>query len=101
KRFSTVEINNTFYRMPAEKMLSNWSEQGPDEFAFVLKARRRITHDKKLMNVGDDVAYLFKTVAVLVKKRGPLLFQLPPFFPKDLACLRDFLGSIPSSGQPA
>jgi uncharacterized protein YecE (DUF72 family) len=101
KRFSTVEINNTFYRMPAEKMLVNWSEQVPDEFAFVLKAPRRITHDKKLKNVGDDVAYLFKTVAALGKKRGPLLFQLPPFFRKDLACLRDFLGLIPSNGQPA
>jgi uncharacterized protein YecE (DUF72 family) len=101
KHFSTVEINNTFYRMPSEKMLLSWSEQVPDGFAFVLKAPRRITHDKRLKNVGDDVAYLLKTVAVLGKKRGPLLFQLPPFFRKDLACLRDFLGSMPPDGQPA
>ena len=101
KHFSTVEINNTFYRMPSEKMLLNWSAQVADEFAFVLKAPRRITHDKRLKNVGDDVAYLLKTVTALGKKRGPLLFQLPPFFRKDLACLRDFLGLMPPDGQAA
>src|SRR5436305_1125876 len=74
KRFSTVEINNTFYRMPSESVLLNWSAQVPDEFSFVLKAPRRITHIKKLKNVDDDVAYLSKTAAVLGKKRGPLLF---------------------------
>ncbi|SRR5216683_2375485 len=101
KRFSTVEINNTFYRMPSEKILLNWSAQVPDGFAFVLKAPRRITHDKRLKNVNDDVAYLLKTVEVLGKKQGPLLFQLPPFFRKDLACLRDFLDLLPPDGQSA
>ncbi|HEV3443654.1 MAG TPA: DUF72 domain-containing protein, partial [Gemmataceae bacterium] len=65
ERFSTVEINNTFYRMPAEKMLLNWSAQVPEDFAFVLKAPQRITHIKKLKDVGDDVAYLLRTAAVL------------------------------------
>ena len=101
ERFSTVEINNTFYRMPSEKVLSNWSTQVPDDFAFVLKVPRRITHEKKLKNVADDVAYLVKTAAALGKKRGPLLFQLPPFFRKDLAVLRDFLGLLPRDGQAA
>jgi uncharacterized protein YecE (DUF72 family) len=101
KRFSTVEINNTFYRMPSEKILLNWSAQVPDGFAFVLKAPRRITHDKRLKNVDDDVAYLLKTVAVLGKKRGPILFQLPPFSRKDLACLREFLSLVPPEGQAA
>jgi uncharacterized protein YecE (DUF72 family) len=101
KRFSTVEINNTFYRMPSEKILVNWSEQVPEGFVFVLKAPRRITHIKKLKDVGDDVAYLLKTVAALGKKRGPLLFQLPPFFRKDLTILRDFLGLLSSDGQSA
>src|SRR5436853_7612231 len=58
KLFSTVEINNTFYRMPSTKMLLSWAEQVPDGFAFVLKAPRRITHDKRLKNVDEDVAYL-------------------------------------------
>jgi uncharacterized protein YecE (DUF72 family) len=101
ERFSTVEINNTFYRMPSGKILLNWSAQVPDGFAFVLKAPRRITHDKRLKNVDDDVAYLLKTVAVLGKKRGPTLFQLPPFSRKDLACLREFLSLLPPDGQAA
>jgi len=95
KLFSTVEINNTFYRMPAAKVLLNWAEQVPDGFAFVLKAPRRISHDKRLKNVDEDVAYLLKTMAALGQKRGPLLFQLPPFFRKDVPCLRGFLGLLP------
>ena len=95
KLFSTVEINNTFYRMPAAKVLLNWAEQVPDGFAFVLKAPRRISHDKRLKNADEDVAYLLKTMAALGEKRGPLLFQLPPFFRKDVSCLRDFLGLLP------
>src|SRR5262249_4214605 len=89
KRFFTVEINNTFYRMPEETVLLNWSGQVPDDFSFVLKAPRRITHIKRLKNVTDDVDYLFKTAAVLGKKLGPMLFQLPPFLRKDLALLCD------------
>jgi uncharacterized protein YecE (DUF72 family) len=99
KHFSTVEINNTFYRMPSEKILLGWSEQVPDGFAFVLKVPRRITHIKKLKDVDDDVAYLLKTVAALGAKRGPLLFQLPPFFRKDVIILRNFLGLLSPDGQ--
>jgi uncharacterized protein YecE (DUF72 family) len=101
KSFSTVEINNTFYRMPSEKILSSWSSQVPDDFAFVLKAPRRITHIKKLKEVSDDVGYLLKTMTALGPKRGPLLFQLPPFLRKDLARLDDFLGLLPPDVQPA
>ncbi len=101
ERFSTVEINNTFYRMPSESVLLNWAAQVPDGFAFVLKAPRRITHDKRLKNADEDVSYLLKTAAVLGKKRGPLLFQTPPFLQKDLACLRDFLGLLSADGQSA
>ena len=101
ERFSTVEINNTFYRMPSENVLLNWAAQVPDGFAFVLKAPRRITHDKRLKNAVDDISYLLKTSAVLGKKRGPLLFQTPPFLQKDLGCLRDFLGLLSADGQSA
>jgi uncharacterized protein YecE (DUF72 family) len=99
RHFATVEINNTFYRMPSEKVLSSWSAQVPDGFAFALKASRRITHIKKLKEVGEDVAYLLRTVAVLGPKRGPLLFQLPPFLHKDLSRLRDFLSLLPKDSQ--
>jgi uncharacterized protein YecE (DUF72 family) len=101
ERFSTVEINNTFYRMPSEQVLLNWSEQVPDGFSFVLKVPRRITHDKRLKEADEDVAYLLRTVAVLRKKRGPLLFQTPPFLRKDLPRLRDFLTLLPPDVQSA
>jgi uncharacterized protein YecE (DUF72 family) len=96
KHFATVEINNTFYRMPSEKVLAGWSTQVPDGFEFVLKVPQRITHIKKLKDVGDDLAYLLKTAKVLGAKRGPLLFQVPPYFSKkNLPVLRDFLGLLP------
>jgi uncharacterized protein YecE (DUF72 family) len=101
KHFSTVEINNTFYRMPAANVLLGWSEQVPAGFAFVIKASKRITHDKRLKNIEDDVAYLLKTMAALGEKRGPLLFQLPPFFRKDVDCLRAFLDLLPSEWPAA
>jgi uncharacterized protein YecE (DUF72 family) len=100
ERFDTVEINNTFYRMPTAAMLSKWAEQVPQSFRFVLKAPRRITHDKKLADVDDSVRFLVDASAALGAKRGPLLFQLPPFFKKDVARLGDFLarlGAIPAA----
>jgi uncharacterized protein YecE (DUF72 family) len=99
KQFSTVEINNTFYRMPTDKLLLDWSRQVPDGFQFVLKASRRITHNKKLANVDEDLAYLLKTMAALGDKRGPLLFQTPPFLRKNLDVLKTFLGGLPKSGR--
>jgi uncharacterized protein YecE (DUF72 family) len=94
-QFPTVEINNTFYRMPAEAMLAGWAAQVPDGFAFTLKAPRRITHDKRLRDAESDVAAFLARSAVLGPKLGPLLFQLPPFFKKDLPRLQDFLGQLP------
>jgi uncharacterized protein YecE (DUF72 family) len=99
KQFSTVEINNTFYRMPSDKLLLDWSRQVPDDFQFVLKASRRITHNKKLANVDEDLAYLLKTMAALGAKRGPLLFQTPPFLRKNIDLLKSFLGQLPKSGR--
>jgi uncharacterized protein YecE (DUF72 family) len=95
KHFSTVEINNTFYRMPTAQNLLGWAQQVPDDFAFVIKAPKRITHDKRLKNVDEDVAYLIKAMAALGEKRGPLLFQTPPFFRKDVDGLRTFLDLLP------
>jgi uncharacterized protein YecE (DUF72 family) len=94
-RFRTVEINNTFYRMPAEHMLARWAEQVPDGFAFALKAPRRITHEKRLRDAGSDVTAFLERSAVLGPKRGTVLFQLPPFLKKDLPRLEDFLRLLP------
>ena len=101
ERFQTVEINNTFYRMPSEKMLSRWSEEVPEGFAFVLKAPCRITHEMRLKDAEDAVSYFLQTASVVGKKLGPLLFQLPPFLKKDLPRLRDFLSFLPRGQRVA
>ena len=101
ERFATVEINNTFYRMPAETMLARWSAEVPEGFAFTLKAPRRITHDKRLREAGPDVAEFVRRAGALGIKLGALLFQLPPFLKKDLPRLRDFLGALPSGPSVA
>jgi uncharacterized protein YecE (DUF72 family) len=93
--FESVEINNTFYRMPEEKTLEKWAGEVPDHFTFVLKAPQRITHQKKLNDAGDDVRRLFEIAATLGPKLGPVLFQLPPYLRKDAARLREFIGVVP------
>ena len=101
ERFPTVEINNTFYRMPAESMLVQWSQQVPDHFAFTLKAPRRITHDNRLHDTESHVTEFLRRAGVLGTKLGVLLFQLPPYLKKDLPRLRDFLGLLPSGKRVA
>ncbi len=91
ERFRSVEINNTFYRMPKPTVLESWATEVPAGFKFVLKASQRITHMQRLKDAGDSVAYLLKTAGVLKEHLGPLLFQLPPYFKKDIARLREFL----------
>ncbi|MBI4421766.1 MAG: DUF72 domain-containing protein [Gemmatimonadetes bacterium] len=73
-RFHTVEINNTFYRMPSENVLLGWAGEVPDGFTFVLKASHRITHEKRLKEVGEEVSYFLKTATVLGQRLGPTLF---------------------------
>jgi len=100
-RFSAVEINNTFYRMPTEKVLVGWAADVPDGFTFVLKASQRITHRKRLKDAGEEVAYFLRTANVLGPKLGPTLFQLPPNLKQDLPRLVDFLSHIPDTWRAA
>jgi uncharacterized protein YecE (DUF72 family) len=95
ERFQSVEINNTFYRMPKASVLEAWAAEVPDNFKFVLKAPQRITHIQRLKEADDSVAYLLKTAVSLKQKLGPLLFQLPPYLKKDFPRLRDFLALLP------
>lgn len=99
--FTTVEINNTFYRMPEAKTLAKWAGEVPDGFTFVLKAPQRITHQKKLAGAEEDVAYLFDAAKALGSKLGPILFQLPPYLRKDVARLRDFIAAVPGQAKIA
>jgi uncharacterized protein YecE (DUF72 family) len=96
ERFPTVEVNNTFYRMPNEATLLGWLSQVPEDFSFVLKASKRITHDKRLKEVEDSVQYLLRTSAALGARLGPFLIQLPPNFKKDLPRLKEFLAIFPA-----
>lgn len=95
ERFSTVEINNTFYRMPKAAVLEGWAEQVPEGFRFVIKASRRISHMKRLKEVDDEADYLFSTLDSLDERLGPVLVQLPGNFKKDMDRLRAFLDLIP------
>jgi uncharacterized protein YecE (DUF72 family) len=95
-RFPAVEINNTFYRMPTRKLLEGWTEQVPPGFRFVLKASRKITHQKKLADVGDEVSYLAETSRALGPRLGPTLVQLPPYLKKDVPLLAAFLALLPA-----
>jgi uncharacterized protein YecE (DUF72 family) len=94
ERLPAVEINYTFYRMPNAKTVAGWTDATPPQFIFVLKAPRRITHDGRLKFVDKPLAYFCETAAGLGAKLGPLLFQLPPNFKKDVERLRDFLPLI-------
>jgi len=91
----TVEINNTFYRMPKASVVANWATQVPDGFVFVIKAPRRITHHSKLEDTEEPLGYLWTAVQELGPHLGPILFQLPPYFRIDLPRLQRFLSSLP------
>jgi uncharacterized protein YecE (DUF72 family) len=95
ERLNTVEINNTFYRMPKESVLTSWAAQVPEDFVFALKSPQIITHLKRLRDVSDETRYLFRTLSVLERKLGPVLFQFPKSFRADRSALQDFLGLIP------
>ena len=96
-RFPTVEINNTFYRLPKEQVLREWSAQVPAPFTFSIKASQRITHHARLKpECADAVDFLLRNTAVLGERLGPILFQLPPNLKKDVGRLRGFLGLLPS-----
>jgi len=101
ERLNTVEINNTFYHMPKESVLTSWAEQVPSDFVFALKAPQVITHMKQLRNVFEQTDYLFRSLSVLDRKLGPILFQFPKSFHADRPVLEDFLPLIPSNASCA
>ena len=74
ERLSAVEINNTFYHRPTEGLLTSWAGQVPDDFIFAFKAPQIITHLKRLREVEEETEYLFRTLSVLEKKLGPVVF---------------------------
>jgi uncharacterized protein YecE (DUF72 family) len=95
ERLSTVEVNYTFYRMPNAKTIAGWDAATPPGFTLVLKAPQRITHIARLKDIDDPLRYFLETARKLGQKLGPVLFQLPPNFKKDVARLGDLLTQFP------
>jgi len=95
-KFPTVEINNTFYRLPKEDVLQSWAAQVPEPFTFAIKASQRITHFARLKpESASAVDFLLKNTASLANRLGPILFQLPPNLKKDTERLRAFIDTLP------
>jgi uncharacterized protein YecE (DUF72 family) len=96
-QFPTVEINNTFYRLPKQNVLLGWAAAVPDSFTFSIKASQRITHFARLKpESASALEFLLTNTAVLGNKLGPILFQLPPNLKKDIERLRAFLALLPA-----
>lgn len=95
ERFRTVEINNSFYRLPSEAALEAWRERSPANFTFAVKASRYITHVKRLKELAS-VGLFVERVSILGPKLGPILFQLPPRWHANPERLDAFLASLPA-----
>lgn len=94
ERLPTVEINYSFRAIPKRSMLEGWASKTPACFRFALKAPQRITHFARLRSVQDTLNFFIDTAQALGERLGPILFQLPPDFARDDACLADFLKQV-------
>ncbi len=101
RHFRTVEINNTFYRLPSVDVLSAWRAATPANFIFACKASRYITHLKKLKDAPQSTQRFFSAVQALGSKLGPVLFQLPPRWRVNVDRLRRFLEVLPKAHRYA
>ncbi len=95
QHFDTVELNNSFYKLPAQTSLLTWRDSTPPRFQFAVKGSRFLTHMKKLKNARDGLNRFLEAVDVLAPKLGPILFQLPPNWAVDVGRLADFLALLP------
>jgi uncharacterized protein YecE (DUF72 family) len=99
--FSAVEINYTFRRLPRPSVVESWAQQVPASFRFVLKAGQVISHFKRLQNTEKETDDFLRIASILKKRQGPVLFQLPPNFKKDVPRLAAFLSSIKGRARAA
>lgn len=93
--FSSVEVNNTFYRLPSVQTVQSWAQQTPPDFIFAVKASRLLTHMKKLRDCAKALARFLSVVEYFGGKLGPILFQLPPNWQIDCPRLESFLKVLP------
>ncbi|MBE7415142.1 MAG: DUF72 domain-containing protein [Deltaproteobacteria bacterium] len=94
-RFNTVEVNNSFYRLPEKTTFARWKEKSPEKFIFALKASRFITHVKRLKDPVEPVRNFMDRAVALGEKLGPILFQLPPRWNLNIERLAIFLEALP------
>jgi len=97
-QFNAVEVNATYYRLPKDTTIAKWHDTAPANFVFVIKASRQITHFKRLTDCDEPLGWLLDRVRPLGDHLGPILFQLPPSFHKDLARLGSFFHILPAHG---
>jgi uncharacterized protein YecE (DUF72 family) len=95
-RFDTVEINNSFYRLPTAATFSAWRDRVPSRFLFAVKASRYLTHMRKLKDPGGPLDVLFGRASALGPQLGPVLYQLPPGWKKDVVRLEEFVSRLPA-----
>jgi uncharacterized protein YecE (DUF72 family) len=100
-RFPTVEVNNSFYRLPSEDSFARWRNETPPGFVVAVKASRYITHIKRLSDPKDPLTLFWSRARLLREKLGPVLFQLPPRFRADVPRLTRFLEALPSGIRAA
>lgn len=100
-KFKTVEVNNSFYRLPAESTFERWRDAVPDDFVLSVKASRFITHMKKLREPEQSIRAFFERIRALGPKLGPILFQLPPRWGFNQIRFEEFLQALPSNHRYA
>src|SRR5579862_6871633 len=99
QNFDTVELNNTFYRLPTPKSVAQWRDSSPENFCFAVKGSRFLTHMKKLKDTAQGIERFFERVDGLRRKLGPIVFQLPPFWEVNSERLEEFLTLLPRGHQ--
>ncbi len=98
-KFSTVELNSSFYRLPSENAFTGWHDASPPGFIFAVKVSRFITHIKRLIDAEDAVNTFISRAGILGDKPGPLLYQLPPDMTRDDSRPRYFLSILPRGAE--
>jgi uncharacterized protein YecE (DUF72 family) len=98
ERFSTVELNVTFYRLPEEKTFRKWYEETPEDFTFALKGSKLITHIKRLRSPEELLNTFMQRASLLKEKLGVILWQFPPKFGKNITLLEEFINALKPYG---
>lgn len=96
RTFDTVEINNSFYRLPSSQTFERWRRQAPPSFLYAVKASRYLTHLRKLKEPGEPLALFFERARHLGSTLGPVLYQLPPGWNRDVQRLTAFVEALPA-----